>query len=145
MGDRGQNRNLLGPALERRPATEAVAIMEPDGRGLEGEVRRMAFAAYLVARKTLFEAIDRISCLSRRRCVAVHSPRAQAYLSTFVLIVFMNSSPSISVKTLLAPTVAAFANMISSLPYRSTASSTTFLTAPSSAASNPRQWTSTAG
>ena len=48
--------DVLGPAFERRPATEAVAMMEPDGCGLEGEVRRMAPAAYLVARKTLFEA-----------------------------------------------------------------------------------------
>ena len=41
------------PALERRPATEAVARMEPEGWGLDGEGRRMAAEACLVARKTL--------------------------------------------------------------------------------------------
>ena len=41
------------PALERRPATEAVAIIEPDGRGFEGEVVSMAQEACFVARKTL--------------------------------------------------------------------------------------------
>lgn len=44
---------LLEPALERRPATDAVAIMEPEGCGLESEGWRMALAACLVARKTL--------------------------------------------------------------------------------------------
>lgn len=44
---------VLGPALERRPATDAVAIMEPDGCGLEDDVWRIALAACLVARKTL--------------------------------------------------------------------------------------------
>ncbi len=44
---------LLGPALERKPAIDAVAIIEPDGEGLEGEVWSMAFAACLVATKTL--------------------------------------------------------------------------------------------
>lgn len=61
MGGRGQDGDVLEPALERRPATEAVAIMEPDGCGLECEVRRIAFAAYLLARKTLFETDDYIS------------------------------------------------------------------------------------
>lgn len=32
---------------------EAVAIIEPEGEGLEGEVRSMALEACLVARKTL--------------------------------------------------------------------------------------------
>ena len=43
----------MPPALERRPATEAVAIMEPPGWGLVGEVWSMARAACLVAMKTL--------------------------------------------------------------------------------------------
>lgn len=46
-------RGLQGPALERRPATEAVAIIEPEEVGLKGDVRSMALAAYLAARKTL--------------------------------------------------------------------------------------------
>ena len=41
------------PALERRPATEAVAIIEPEGCGFRLEVRSMALEACLVARKTL--------------------------------------------------------------------------------------------
>lgn len=43
----------LEPALERSPATDAVAMMEPEGVGLDFEVLSMAFAAYLVAKKTL--------------------------------------------------------------------------------------------
>ena len=43
----------MPPALERRPATEAVARMEPEGEGLEGEGWSMAAEACLVARKTL--------------------------------------------------------------------------------------------
>ena len=35
------------------PATEAVAIIEPEGEGLDDEVRDMALEAYLAARKTL--------------------------------------------------------------------------------------------
>ena len=45
--------DVLEPALDRRPATEAVAMMEPEGWGFWGEVTSIAFAAYLVARKTL--------------------------------------------------------------------------------------------
>lgn len=41
----------MGPALDRRPATEAVLMMEPLGLGL---FCSMALAACLVARKTLF-------------------------------------------------------------------------------------------
>ena len=42
------------PALERRPATEAVARMEPWGEGLVADVWSMAAEACLMARKTLF-------------------------------------------------------------------------------------------
>ena len=52
----------MEPALERRPATEAVAMMEPEGYGLEGEVRCMAREACLDARKTLDQG-----CLSEAR------------------------------------------------------------------------------
>ena len=41
------------PALERRPATEAVAIIEPPEVGLTAVVWSMPRAACLVARKTL--------------------------------------------------------------------------------------------
>lgn len=50
-----------------------------------------------------------------------------------------------SVKSLLFPTIPALAKKISSLPYVLTASSTTDLTASSSAASNFRVWISTDG
>lgn len=59
---RGEGEDILGPALERRPARDAVAIMEPDECGLEGEVFCMALAACLVARKTLREVrFDRLA------------------------------------------------------------------------------------
>ena len=41
------------PALERSPATEAVAIIEPDGEGFDALVCDMAGVACLAARKTL--------------------------------------------------------------------------------------------
>ena len=50
------------PALERRPATEAVARMEPEGWGLEAERRRMAAEACLVARKTLCRGQRLVLC-----------------------------------------------------------------------------------
>lgn len=53
LGDILGRAGLLEPALERRAATEAVAIMEPDGVGFEGEVLSMALDACLVARNTL--------------------------------------------------------------------------------------------
>jgi hypothetical protein len=34
----GRGSCLLEPALERRPPIDAVAIIEPDGEGLVGEV-----------------------------------------------------------------------------------------------------------
>ena len=43
----------MGPALLRRPATEAVARKEPELEGLLGEVRRMAGVECLRERKTL--------------------------------------------------------------------------------------------
>ena len=43
----------MAPALERRPAMEEVDRMEPEGWGFVGEVRCIAGAACLVARKTL--------------------------------------------------------------------------------------------
>lgn len=53
--------DVLGPAFERSPATDAVAMMEPEGVGLDFEVFSMAFAAYLVARKTLVSYDDLVS------------------------------------------------------------------------------------
>jgi hypothetical protein len=41
------------PALERRPATDAVAMMLPEAVGFSGDVLFMAGAACLAARKTL--------------------------------------------------------------------------------------------
>lgn len=41
------------PALERRPATDAVAMMLPEAVGFSGDVFFMAGAACLAARKTL--------------------------------------------------------------------------------------------
>lgn len=42
------------PALERRPATDAVAMMLPEGVGFSADVFFMAGAACLAARKTLY-------------------------------------------------------------------------------------------
>jgi hypothetical protein len=42
------------PALERRPATEAVRMMLPDDVGFAVDVFRIAGAAYLAARNGLF-------------------------------------------------------------------------------------------
>ena len=53
--------DLLGPAFERSPATDAVAIMEPEGVCFDFEVLSMAFAAYLVAKKTLVRFDDLVS------------------------------------------------------------------------------------
>lgn len=47
----------LEPALERSPAMDAVAMMEPEGVGFDFEGLSIAFAAYLVARKTLVSLI----------------------------------------------------------------------------------------
>lgn len=47
---------LLEPALERSPPTEAVAMIDPEGEGLDDEVRSMAFAACLVPTKTLYDS-----------------------------------------------------------------------------------------
>ena len=54
------------PALERRPATEAVARMEPEGWCFEGEVWSMAAEACLVAMKTLVggSGVSYLTCLS---------------------------------------------------------------------------------
>jgi hypothetical protein len=108
---------LLGPALERRPAIDAVAIIEPDGEGLEGEVWSMAFAACLVATKTLHVRFvgsqsGMVSRMGFTSCIIrSHGGRKKEqeeeeeeekkknpYLSTFVLIVFIKSSLSISRK-----------------------------------------------
>lgn len=51
----------LEPPFERSPATDAVAMMEPEGVGFDFEVFSIAFAAYLVARKTLVSFDDLIS------------------------------------------------------------------------------------
>ena len=67
------------------------------------------------------------------------------YLKTFVLIVFMNASSLMSQNGLFVPTMPAFANMMSNLPYLEIASSTTPSIAFSSAASNWRAWISTDG
>ncbi len=67
------------------------------------------------------------------------------YLSTFVLIVFIKSSLSISRKEWSCPTIPAFANMTSNLPYSAIASWITAFTAASSAASNCRRWMTTSG
>lgn len=53
MGSCGTRRDVLGPAFERSPATDAVAMMEPEEVGFDFEVFSIAFAAYLIARKTL--------------------------------------------------------------------------------------------
>jgi hypothetical protein len=50
----------VAPALERRPATEAVAIMLPPGFGFSGDVRFIAGAACLAARKTLRLSISQL-------------------------------------------------------------------------------------
>lgn len=63
--------DLQGPALERRPAMDAVAMMEPDEVGLEGEVRSIAFAAYLAARKTLSNKARLIHGFLRDRGILV--------------------------------------------------------------------------
>lgn len=47
------------PALERRPATEAVAMMEPEGWGFDAEVCCMAVEACLVAKKTLGDVVSK--------------------------------------------------------------------------------------
>ncbi len=70
---------------------------------------------------------------------------ARKTLRTFVRSVFMNSPLSISVKSFGCPMIPALANMMSSLPYVATASSTTPLMSVSLAASRWRAWMSTAG
>jgi len=107
----------VGPALERRPATEAVAIMEPEGCGLLREVVSMAREAYLAARKTE---------------------------SVFVRIIFMKPMLSSSQNT-FREEIPALAKKTSSLPYSFRASATTDLTSSSSAASNCRACMSTPG
>lgn len=54
----GTRRDVLGPAFERSPATDAVAMMEPEEVGFDFEVFTMAFAAYLIARNTLVVLMD---------------------------------------------------------------------------------------
>lgn len=61
IGELGMRWNELEPAFERSPATDAVAMMEPEGVGFDFEVFSIAFAAYLVARKTLVNFDDLIS------------------------------------------------------------------------------------
>lgn len=53
--------------MERNPATEAVAMMEPEGHDLEDEVRRMARDACLVARNMLMSAQKAESISTCRR------------------------------------------------------------------------------
>ena len=67
------------------------------------------------------------------------------YLVVFVLMVFSNSSFSISGKGLCAPLMPALAKNMSRRPYLDMASSTTPLTDGSSLASKHRAWTSTEG
>jgi hypothetical protein len=50
----GGHNILLEPALDRRPATEAVAIMEPPDESFSLFVFIIAGAAYFAARKTLW-------------------------------------------------------------------------------------------
>lgn len=78
--------------------------MEPDECGLEGEVWRIALAACLVARKTLWgERIDWLAAgkspegiIFSRAEMELSWEENSIYLSTFVLIVFMKSSPLMS-------------------------------------------------
>lgn len=134
-GRGGTRRDVLGPAFERSPATDAVAMMEPEEVGFDFEVCSMAFAAYLIARKTLVVLMTWSAMIGLEPTVLSKG----FHLRTFVLIVFMNSSPSISWKVLFNPIIPAFANMMSNLPYFSRASSTVSLTAASSAPSYRRQ------
>lgn len=98
------------PALERSPATEAVAMMEPEGWGLVvGWVRRMAGGQCLRARKTL----DGWALVAER---FMQGERI-VDLKTFVLIVFINSSSDMSENIFIpAPTTPALAKKMSSLP-----------------------------
>ena len=54
----------MEPAFERIPATEAVAIMLPEGWGLDSEVWSIARAACLVARKTLAKSESWFGCVN---------------------------------------------------------------------------------
>ena len=143
------------PALERRPATEAVARMEPEGCGLEGDGRRMAAEACLVARKTLrgVGGGERFGLMWDGGggqlwvvwWIFEEGWGVRTYLKTFVRRTFMNVSASTSWRCWFVPTIPAFANITSSLPYVWMASAITALMASSSAASNFRAWMSTSG
>ena len=50
----------VGPALERSPAEDDVAIMDPDGYGFSLDVCNMPLAPCLTARKTLCIYSERI-------------------------------------------------------------------------------------
>jgi hypothetical protein len=107
----------VGPAFERRPATDAVAMIEPPGYGFAALVTSIARDACLAARKTE---------------------------SVFVLSIFMKLSGVSSQKT-EPEEMPALAKKTSRRPYVSRASCTTALTEGSSEASKVRVWMVTLG
>lgn len=108
---------LLGPAPDRIPAVEAVAIIEPPETGFVGPVFCIAVDACLTARKTLWEIFNRqclASVLIGQRFI-FWLPSCY-YLNVFIRSTSINCSGLISPSFGFMPTIPALAKNISNLP-----------------------------